>query len=156
MGISIVSICLFLLASLAQRGSCEENEPSKVLRYAQCGDVHAFYYLWYGNPLHDDQWKHWDHEVLPHWTAAVNAQYPDVGKRFEPPGYIHSPFYPQLGPYSSRDELAIRRHFDMLLKAGVDVVVVSWWGRVSRDSMSSWITLSPYLTVVIYARSPIK
>jgi hypothetical protein len=79
-----------------------------------------------------------------------------VGKRFEPPGYIHSPFYPQLGPYSSRDELAIRRHFDMLLKAGVDVVVVSWWGRVSRDSMSSWITLSPYLTVVIYARSPIK
>jgi hypothetical protein len=55
-----------------------------------------------------------------------------VGKRFEPPGYLHSPFYPQIGPYSSRDELAVRRHFEMLLKAGVDVVVVSWWGRVSR------------------------
>jgi len=24
-------------------------------------DVHVFYYSWYGNPEHDQQWHHWNH-----------------------------------------------------------------------------------------------
>jgi glycoprotein endo-alpha-1,2-mannosidase len=62
--------------------------------------VHVFYYLWYGNPSIDGAYKHWDHEVLPHWEHRINERFQEViGKRHEPPGSIHSPFYPQLGAY---------------------------------------------------------
>lgn len=36
-----------------------------------CMGVHAFYYVWYGNPDTNDRWLHWDHEVLPHWVSSV-------------------------------------------------------------------------------------
>eukprot|EP00887_Chlorella_sp_A99_P008104 scaffold12.g8104.t1 len=32
--------------------------------------VLAAYYLWYGNPEFDGDYKHWNHEVLPHWSVA--------------------------------------------------------------------------------------
>jgi hypothetical protein len=41
--------------------------------------VHAFYYLWYGTPEHDGDYKHWDHEVLPHWNEAVQEKFPSGG-----------------------------------------------------------------------------
>jgi len=36
--------------------------------------VHAFYYPWYASAEVDGQWAHWNHPVLPHWIARVNAQ----------------------------------------------------------------------------------
>ena len=63
-------------------------------------DVHAFYYLWYGNPKTDGNYRHWDHEVLPHWTASVNRQFPEVGRYFDPANNnLHSPYYPAHGAY---------------------------------------------------------
>ena len=95
--------------------------------------VHAFYYLWYGNPEHDGGWKHWNHEVLPHWEDRINEKFKEtVGTLHEPPGRLHSPFYPQLGPYSSRDPMVIAAHFDMMQQAGISIAVVSWWGRQSN------------------------
>mmetsp|Transcript_20598 Transcript_20598/g.29549 ORF Transcript_20598/g.29549 Transcript_20598/m.29549 type:complete len:396 (-) Transcript_20598:163-1350(-) len=94
--------------------------------------VQAFYYLWYGNPEHDGQWSHWDHEVLPHWTESVNKRYPTVGTRFSPPERIHSPYYPLRGPYSSTDETIIREQFMEMKDMGVRVAVLSWWGQKSR------------------------
>jgi len=44
---------------------------------ASDGRVVAFHYLWYGVPLVDGKWSHWNHSVLPHWTAAVRAQVSD-------------------------------------------------------------------------------
>ena len=70
--------------------------------------VHAFYYLWYGTPEADGKWVHWDHSTLPHWTEAVRRQYPDA--RFIPPHDIHAPFYPEAGPYSSRDPATLARY----------------------------------------------
>ena len=97
----------------------EENTPR----------VHAFYYLWYGSPEHDGSWRHWDHEVLPHWESRINERFKEtVGTRHLPPGRLHSPFYPQLGPYSSRDPKVIAAHFEMMEQAGINVAVVSWWG----------------------------
>jgi glycoprotein endo-alpha-1,2-mannosidase len=89
--------------------------------------VHAFYYLWYGNPATDGTWRHWDHAVLPHWTAAVRARYPEA--RFIPPHDVHAPFYPARGLYSSRDPATIRSHMDDMAAHGVGVAAVSWWGR---------------------------
>lgn len=99
-------------------------------------EVHAFYYLWYGTPEHDGEWKHWNHEVLPHWTKSVNDRYPEIGSRFTPPHRIHSPFYPLSGPYSSQDESVIRHHFYLMHASGIDVVVLSWWGQCSNPSSS--------------------
>ena len=84
-----------------------------------CGDpslvlpkqVHAFMYLWYGNPETDGKYLHWDHEVLPHWEERVNEQYPEVGMHFQPPQNIHSPYYPLHGTYSSNDRELLSQQF---------------------------------------------
>ena len=91
-------------------------------------------YIWYGEPQHDagkgeGVYHHWNHEVLPHWEPQINERYPTVGKYFNPPHDIHSPFYPLHGPYSSRDPQVMTRQFRELLSAGVEVAVVSWWGQ---------------------------
>ena len=105
-------------------------------------EVHAFFYLWYGAPApdgapapgssKDEGWKHWNHEVLPHWTEQVNSQYPEIGSRFTPPGNLHSPFYPLNGPYSSRDPAVVVRQIDDMVRAGISVAVLSWWGQAEK------------------------
>lgn len=92
-------------------------------------NVHAFYYLWYGIPSVDSQYSHWNHEILPHWREEVNARFPSIGQRFNPPNTIHSPYYPAVGPYSSKDNKVMLNHFAQLSAAGVGVIVVSWWGQ---------------------------
>jgi len=77
-----------------------EEDAASLLR----GKTFLFYYLWYGNPAVNGRWQHWDHEVLPHWTASENARHPTVGTRHDPNrGILHSPYYPKRGPYSSTD-----------------------------------------------------
>ena len=46
-----------------------------------------------------------------------------AGRRFEPPGSLHSPYYPLLGPYSSRSRAVMRAHVGQLRAAGVSVLV---------------------------------
>jgi glycoprotein endo-alpha-1,2-mannosidase len=91
--------------------------------------LHAFFYLWYGNPAVDGNWSHWDHHVLPHWTPSVAARFPPPSTRWVPPDDIHAPFYPARGPYSSRDAATLDAQLAELRGAGVGVVVASWWGR---------------------------
>jgi hypothetical protein len=106
-----------------------------------CGDpslvlpkqVHAFMYLWYGNPETDGKYLHWDHEVLPHWEERVNAQYPEVGMHFQPPENIHSPYYPLHGTYSSNDRELLSQQFTDMTEHGIEVAVVSWWGQRDKD-----------------------
>jgi hypothetical protein len=94
--------------------------------------VQVFYYLWYGDPKTDGEYVHWNHEILPHWNAEVARQYPTRG-RFHPPDNLHCPFYPKLGPYSSSDPDVILAHMRQLREAGVNVLVVSWWGPHWRE-----------------------
>jgi len=99
--------------------------------------VAAFFYLWYGVPLHDGKYLHWDHAILPHWTKAVNAQYPSIGTRHDAAnGQLHSRFYPQGGAYSSRHPATLDRQFDAMASAGVQIAVLSWWGQAARKGTS--------------------
>ena len=117
-------VFVFLLPStIAISSSKLESFPSS---------VHAFFYLWYGNVEIDGKYKHWDHAILPHWEHRVNEQYNEIGKRFSPPGLIHSPFYPQKGTYSSSDTKIMKQQFDDFQDAGIEVAVVSWWGQASK------------------------
>lgn len=108
-----------------------------LLRRAELNEsksIGTFYYMWYGSPAIDGDWMHWNHEVLPHWTSEVNKKFPEVGSRFSPPENLHSPFYPLLGPYSSRNETVIREHFRMMKHYGITLVILSWWGQCSNPS----------------------
>ena len=98
----------------------------------RCPTIFAAFYLWYGTPEHDGRWAHWDHATLPHWTSRMNELYPP-GRPFRPPDEPHSPFYPERGLYSSRDAAVMRAQFRELRQAGVDSIMVSWWGQAALD-----------------------
>lgn len=80
-------------------------------------DVHAFYYIWYGNPAHDGKYLHWNHPYLPHWDSNVAKKWPKG--RHQPPNDIGSNYYPELGLYSSADESVITEHMRQLRTAGI-------------------------------------
>jgi len=91
------------------------------------GSVHAAFYLWYGNPEYDGRWLHWNHKILPHWDAQVDKRHPKFDWR--PPEEPHSPFMPERGTYSCRDNATLQAQFAELNRAGVDSAMISWWGR---------------------------
>ncbi len=80
-------------------------------------NVHAFYYVWYGNPQFNGKYVHWDHPLLPHWDPKVASGYPSG--RHQPPDDIGANFYPALGPYSSRDPWVLEEHMRQLRTAAV-------------------------------------
>ena len=95
--------------------------------------VHAFYYMWYGNPAYDGKFYHWNHRYLPHWNPQVAKKYQHLEGRHVPPDDIGAGFYPQLGCYSSKDPAIIESHMYQLRQAGVGVVSVSWYPPGDAD-----------------------
>jgi len=107
---------------------------------AAAGPVAIFYYPWYGTPALDGDWQHWNQN----------------GHR--PPGDVYSRYYPAGGPYSSGQPSVVRRQMAQIAAAGVDEVIVSWWGIGSledrrlplvlaaarRDHLEPAIHLEPY------------
>lgn len=79
--------------------------------------LHAFYYVWYGNPKFDGKYIHWDHPQMPHWDAKVAQDYPQG--RHKPPDDIGANYYPSLGPYSSRDPYVLDAHMQQLRTAAI-------------------------------------
>lgn len=117
-----------------------------------CPFVHVAFYLWYGTPETDGRWLHWDHSTLPHWTAKMNKRFPpDVPH--SPPDLPHSPFYPARGLYSSADNATLHEQMLELSAAGVDSVMLSWWGQadleIRRDSQG--VSTDPLVPLVLDA-----
>jgi hypothetical protein len=77
--------------------------------------VSIFYYPWYGTPALDGAYQH--------WSQAGHV----------PPDDIASSFYPARGVYSSSDPAVVRSQMAEIKAAGIDQVVVSWWGRGSAE-----------------------
>ena len=92
-------------------------------------NLHTFYYAWYGNDEIDGTQRHWDHEVLPHWSDTTWDNYP----KFLGHEDIGANFYPELGCYSSNDTSIISKHIQMIEQAGIGVVTLSWWGKNSFE-----------------------
>ncbi|XP_061824130.2 glycoprotein endo-alpha-1,2-mannosidase [Nerophis lumbriciformis] len=93
--------------------------------------LHAFYYIWYGNPATDGKYIHWDHPRLPHWDPKVAEKYPQG--RHSPPDDVAANFYPALGAYSSRDPAVIKAHMQQLRTAAIGVIAVSWYPPNTND-----------------------
>jgi glycoprotein endo-alpha-1,2-mannosidase len=84
---------------------------------ARAATVSVFYYPWYGTPALDGGWQHWNQN-----THA-------------PPSDLYSRFYPARGPYSSSDPRVVADQMAQIRAAGIDEVVVSWWGRGSQEDL---------------------
>ena len=82
---------------------------------AHAATVATFYYPWYSTPTVDGAWQHWDQNT------------------HRPPSDVYSRFYPAAGPYSSTDPVVLDRQMGQIQAAGVDEVIVSWWGRGSVE-----------------------
>ena len=80
-------------------------------------NAHIFYYPWYGNPKVDGNYIHWNHVYMPHWDKKEAERWPK-GKH-KPPHDIGSNFYPELGPYSSRDATVLDSHMQQIRSAGI-------------------------------------
>jgi hypothetical protein len=82
---------------------------------ARAATVAVFYYPWYGTPAADGGWDHWNQN----------------GHR--PPADLYSRYYPASGPYSSSDPAVVDGQMAEIGAAGIDEVIVSWWGRGSLE-----------------------
>jgi len=83
---------------------------------AQAGvRVSAFFYPWYGTAAENGAYVHWSQ--LGH----------------VPPNDIASSYYPARGLYSSEDRLVIAQQMDEIRSAGIDQIIVSWWGQGSPE-----------------------
>src|SRR4051794_17585768 len=81
------------------------------------GRVSAFFYPWYGTSAEDGSYVHW-------------AQLGHV-----PPDDIASSYYPAAGLYSSPDRLVLGQQMDEIHAAGIDEIIVSWWGQGSTEDL---------------------
>ncbi len=77
--------------------------------------VAIFFYPWYGTPSRDGAWQHWSQKAT------------------QPPAAIASSWYPVRGAYSSTDPTVLRTQMTEIAAAGIDTVVVSWWGPGSAE-----------------------
>lgn len=74
-----------------------------------------FYYPWYGTPDRDGTYGHWSE-----------------GGHL-PPADVGSNYYPDRGLYSSSDPAVLKAQIREITRAGIDQIVVSWWGWGSAE-----------------------
>jgi glycoprotein endo-alpha-1,2-mannosidase len=81
---------------------------------ADGGPVAIFYYPWYSTPVRDGRWAHWyvDRDGTPVLSTA---------------------YFPSRGLYSSSNVKTVAAQMREIAFAGVDTVVVSWWGFGSPE-----------------------
>ena len=77
--------------------------------------VGIFYYSWYSTEPRDGAYRHWTQNNRP------------------APFQIASNFFPARGVYSSSDPVVLRAQMRDMRAAGVDEVIVSWWGTGSVE-----------------------
>jgi len=77
-----------------------------------------FYYPWYGTNDLDQNWRHWN------------------DNNHSPPTDIAASFYPARGVYSSNDRAVVDAQMADIASAGVNTVVVSWWGPGSFEDLA--------------------
>jgi len=111
---------LIFISTFFLRCSSTKNNTSSTLN----NKAFCFYYNWYGSSEKDGEPYHWAHAVLKQHANDT------ISKGFIPGGdNISSNYFPQLGAYSSTDRGIIKTHMQMLRKAGIGVIVLTWWNK---------------------------
>lgn len=107
---------LVFLAAVAIASACllpaAAGAPASA---AGVGEVAIFYYPWYSNPGRDGVWAHW-------YVERDGRQ------------VLSSPYFPKRGLYSSSSPKIVDAQMREIRAAGVDTVIVSWWGFGSPEA----------------------
>lgn len=106
-----VGLIGFVAAAIASSSSSCPPPPSPP-HSALPPTVFAHYYPWYYGPPN-----------YYHWRTPLGA----------PPGIVQADYYPTLGAYDSADPSVLAQHMSWLSRAGVDCLLVSWWGQASPE-----------------------
>ena len=117
--------CAWRIATLWMSDS--NPEPPKTLSIVK-GRVWIRYQGIFGTPWTDGNWSGWSYL----YNAATNES-------FNAPSEIPSTLFPRTGPYSCHDPALLANHTQMIEAAGIDGIIVEWYGRDGADP----ITLSP-------------
>jgi glycoprotein endo-alpha-1,2-mannosidase len=80
----------------------------------RAGRVAVFYYPWYSTPRRDGLWTHW-------YVESENGH------------VLSTRYFPARGLYSSSNPKIVDAQMREIAAAGIDTVVVSWWGPGSRE-----------------------
>jgi hypothetical protein len=114
---SRICILLFVLITLAMVLQASMPLNAESLRESTVSHkVLAFYYPWYGTrkgPGGAGRTEHW---------GRIDAANKDIQA---------STHYPTLGAYDSHDPKLIDQHCQWTRRAGIDTLIVSWWGHNS-------------------------
>lgn len=111
-------LCCLFFSCISQWAAAQSAKRGTLNKKAFC-----FYYNWYGNPQHDGKYVHWAHGIMKQNAADTTSGFIPGGDN------IATNFYPQLGTYSSNDPVTVRRHMQMIEKAGIGTIVLTWWGQ---------------------------
>ena len=108
------------------------------LSFMLCGCTHgverpkpmlfANYYTWYATgPGPHKVWTHWVRQPV---ADAMNQEAKSTGKVVQQLGQkdIASVFWPLAGLYDSDDREIVRWHIRLAKAAGIDALLVDWWG----------------------------
>lgn len=82
---------------------------------AGTGETAIFYYPWFSNPARDGGWAHWYIDGAS-GSAVLSTRY-----------------YPARGLYSSSSAKIVSAQMQDIAGAGIQTVVVSWWGAGSPE-----------------------
>tara|TARA_B110000305_G_C19324902_1_gene580838 strand:+ start:407 stop:1129 length:723 start_codon:yes stop_codon:yes gene_type:complete len=113
--------------------SCGEDEVAvKRVMWNVEGEspvIAAHYMPWFNNPetssAPETGWKHWG------WQGASIQHAPETRKE-NGLRDIAATKYPLIGPYTSRRESVIRYHFETAKAAGIQAMIVIWYGPGSE------------------------
>lgn len=109
--------------------------------------VFAHYYTWYTTKSAPDRtWGHWSTEK----PSLLNPDGCDPEKVIFPPyiRQIDSCAYPLVGPYDSDDPEVVRWHMKLAKAAGIDALLVDWWGTGSWQKPSG-LTHDAFVNAVL-------
>ena len=81
-------------------------------------DFHIFYYPWWGNIETDGAYRHWGDNGHTPADDDISANY-----------------YPKEGLYSSHNISLIETQMGYIKRAGVGVIIISWWGQGSFEDL---------------------
>ena len=118
--LSLVAIAIVLILSPTNAAEPTIDVPELLRQRADLDysdtprRVMAFYYPWYGlpeGPGGKGRTMHWGH---------IDARNKDIEA---------STNYPTIGAYDSHDPELIERHCMWVKEAGIDTLIVSWWGH---------------------------
>ncbi len=79
--------------------------------------VMTFYYPWYKTMSYSSTWEHWD---------EVDEEAENISD---------SSHYPEIGAYDSNNPELVDRHMEQIKEAGVDTLIISWWGYEHTEAV---------------------